>query len=177
MLHLGMSADGRKEPIFEVQNAPENEPVRSLSGLSDYILEDEPHAGLGKIVIRSAFVVLFGVACVAGYHFVDNSRTDRQLATNTTKPFSEDAAPSNIRKIDLTQTGSIKKDASKLVLERPIPIDLDKTTGQKVHVVKPGDTLSAISREHKISAQEIIALNGIENPRLIKPGMKLKVSR
>lgn len=172
MLHLGMSADGREEPVFEAHTGHEGEIDRSFS---DYILEDEPHAGLGKVIIRGGFVILFGAALFAGFHFVQDSRADRQLAGDTSV-IPDQTNKKDIRKIDLTQTGSIK-DTTKLVLDRPIPIELDKPVKQKVHVVQPGDTLSAISRKHNVSAKEIIALNSIENPRLIKPGMKLKVSR
>ncbi len=175
MLHLGMSADSKKEPVFSHENTAAHEPVRSFSDFGDYILNDDPDADFGRVVIRSGLVVLFGIVLVAGYHFVQDSRTDRQTASIVAPKAETDPPKNEVRQIDLTQTGSIK-DTSKLVLERPVPANIDQKSGHEVHIVQPGDTLSAISRKYKLSAKEIIALNNIENPRLIKPGMKLKVS-
>jgi LysM repeat protein len=81
----------------------------------------------------------------------------------------------SIRKIDLTTTGSISKMPEAEV--KPTPIKLQNTTDAKFHVVQPGDTLSAIGRKFKIKTSEIMELNSIENARLIKPGMKLIVSK
>jgi lipoprotein NlpD len=42
--------------------------------------------------------------------------------------------------------------------------------------VQPGDTLSSISRETGVSVNELIALNGISNPSLIRVGQRLRLS-
>lgn len=42
-------------------------------------------------------------------------------------------------------------------------------------VVKPGDTLSQISEEYGVSDETLISFNGIEDARLIQPGMKLLI--
>lgn len=175
MVILGMSANSRKEPNFDSNPANEDGNIRSFNDLSEYILEEEPGEGFGRVLIRSGFVILFGFAVFAGYQFVQDSRTDRQFANNSnnTHAASENGS---IRNIDLTQTGSIKN-PSKLVTERPMPITQELNTSGKIHVVQPGDTLSAISRTYKVKSSDIIALNGIDNPRLIKPGMKLKIAR
>lgn len=42
--------------------------------------------------------------------------------------------------------------------------------------VQPGDTLSSISRETGVSVNQLIALNGISNPSLIRVGQRLRLS-
>ena len=43
------------------------------------------------------------------------------------------------------------------------------------YVVKPGDTVYSIAREHKMDFRELIALNGIDSPNRITPGRVLKI--
>ena len=43
------------------------------------------------------------------------------------------------------------------------------------HIVSEGETLGLISQAYNLSIQEIIAINGIVNPRLIRPGDKIYV--
>lgn len=43
------------------------------------------------------------------------------------------------------------------------------------HTVKKGDTLWSISRLYNISVDEIVKLNGLKNPDLIRVGQVLKI--
>jgi LysM repeat protein len=45
----------------------------------------------------------------------------------------------------------------------------------RVVIVRPGDTLSQIALEQGVSVADLIALNGLTNPRLIHPGQRLTV--
>jgi len=46
----------------------------------------------------------------------------------------------------------------------------------KVHVVKKGDTLRSIAREYGLAGQDIAAWNTIDNPNLILPGQRLRLT-
>lgn len=104
----------------------------------------------------------------------------------------------DVRKIDLTKTASVnklkqKKSSDQLAsILKPVKVQSvvikPETTAEQIsttsvktnaqtYTVQPGDTLSSIGRAYKISANKIIEINNIENPRLIKPGMQLFVSR
>jgi len=51
-----------------------------------------------------------------------------------------------------------------------------KTSGYIYHVVAPGDTLFSIARKYGVpTVDQLKDLNGIADPRSIRPGMKLKV--
>lgn len=45
----------------------------------------------------------------------------------------------------------------------------------KAYVVKPGDNLGSIAKRFKISTKDIVKLNSISNPNMIRVGQKLKL--
>jgi|GEM_PF-4283163 len=47
--------------------------------------------------------------------------------------------------------------------------------GGSSYTVQSGDTLSEIARAHGTTVEELVKLNGIANPNLIRPGQKLKL--
>ncbi|MCX7024971.1 MAG: LysM peptidoglycan-binding domain-containing protein [Spirochaetes bacterium] len=46
---------------------------------------------------------------------------------------------------------------------------------QTVHVVQPGETVYSIARSYNVSPDAVLAVNGIKDPRTIKPGQKLVI--
>ncbi|MEQ2637319.1 LysM peptidoglycan-binding domain-containing protein [Paratractidigestivibacter faecalis] len=51
-----------------------------------------------------------------------------------------------------------------------------QTKTEQVYVVQSGDTLSGIASKYGTTYQDLAAKNGIGNPNLIYPGMRLVVS-
>lgn len=49
-----------------------------------------------------------------------------------------------------------------------------RKTGKKYHVVKKGETLSAIARKHKTSVSALCKLNKIKQTSVLRPGQKLR---
>lgn len=47
----------------------------------------------------------------------------------------------------------------------------------RVHIVKSGETLSGIARKENVTVKDLKQLNNIKNEKLIRPGMKLRLSR
>ncbi len=45
-----------------------------------------------------------------------------------------------------------------------------------IHIVKPGETLSAIARRYRTTVEVLVRLNNIKNPRLIRPGQRIRIS-
>src|SRR5687767_5733583 len=43
-------------------------------------------------------------------------------------------------------------------------------------VVRPGDTLGAISRQHGVTIQQIVEANGLTNPDVIRAGQVLQIA-
>ena len=61
------------------------------------------------------------------------------------------------------------------VVERSAPPAESVAASQDTYVIKPGDTVYSIAREHKMDFRELIALNNIDSPNRITPGRVLKI--
>lgn len=48
--------------------------------------------------------------------------------------------------------------------------------GAEDHVVRKGESLSAIAKGHDITLERLVALNGIEDPNLVKAGQRLRLT-
>lgn len=49
------------------------------------------------------------------------------------------------------------------------------STSEKVHTVKPGETLSSIAKKYNTTYQKLVKYNNIKDPNLIYPGQKIKI--
>lgn len=190
MYEVCMSADSRVEPDFSQDPQKWIGEAPASLGAECLMYEENNSSSTNSLLIKSGFLVLFTVSIYTGYQFLKQTSAHPQLASTqlSVDPSNSSASKSigeqlaelenqtkSIREIDLTTTGSIKKTPAPI--SKPTPIKPQITTDAKIHVVQPGDTLSAIGRKFKIKTAEIMELNAIENVRLIKPGMKLIVSR
>ena len=59
----------------------------------------------------------------------------------------------------------------------PKPPKPTKPTRTEVHVVKRGDTLSGIGKKYGASVNELVKLNKIENPNLIRVGQRIELPK
>ncbi len=65
--------------------------------------------------------------------------------------------------------------AGQAALGAPAADSLPKVPPAKSYKVKDGDTLYQIALRHGTTVAEILAINGLGGPGLIKPGDKLKI--
>ena len=52
----------------------------------------------------------------------------------------------------------------------------DEEVSTNTYIVQSGDTLSGIAAKFNTSVDDLVELNGIDNPNLIYPGQELKLS-
>lgn len=52
---------------------------------------------------------------------------------------------------------------------------LFKTSCEKYHTVKKGETLTSIAKKYKTTISKLVKLNKLKNPNLIIPGQKLRI--
>lgn len=182
MYEVGMSANSRVEPVFKPQITQwEGEAPVSL-GAEHLFYEEEADGNFTSLLIKSGFVVLLTISVYAGYQFFTSTNTVLSSETQSEQDGSgkqinlaDKGQTNSVRKIDLTQTGSVKKDVNPI--GKPVPITSTDSTKATFHVVQSGDTLSQIGRKFNISTAEIMKINSIEDARRIKPGMKLIISK
>ncbi|WP_185830555.1 LysM peptidoglycan-binding domain-containing protein [Siminovitchia terrae] len=77
-------------------------------------------------------------------------------------------------KRDVENGIGVAKPADKPAVSKPAANNKPaSTTG--AHTVKKGDTLSAIAKKDKTTVNELVKINGIKNPNLIKVGQKIRL--
>ena len=78
----------------------------------------------------------------------------------------------NIQNPDLIYPG----EKLRILTNSTIPGNEERGTGDIIYTVQRGNTLSQIAREYNVSVEHIVELNDIENPNLIYPGQKLRIT-
>ena len=78
----------------------------------------------------------------------------------------------NIQNPDLIYPG----EKLRILTNSTIPGNEERGTGDIIYTVRRGNTLSQIARAYNVSIEHIVELNNIENPNLIYPGQKLRIT-
>ena len=78
----------------------------------------------------------------------------------------------NIQNPDLIYPG----EKLRILTNSTIPGNEERGTGDIIYTVQRGNTLSQIARVYHVSVEHIVELNDIENPNLIYPGQKLRIT-
>ena len=78
----------------------------------------------------------------------------------------------NIQNPDLIYPG----EKLRILTNSTIPGNEERGTGDIIYTVQRGNTLSQIAREYNVSVEHIVELNDIEDPNLIYPGQKLRIT-
>ncbi len=78
----------------------------------------------------------------------------------------------NIQNPDLIYPG----EKLRILTNSSIPGNEERGTGSIIYTVQRGNTLSQIARAYHVSVEHIVELNDIENPNLIYPGEKLRIT-
>ncbi|HAH58441.1 MAG: peptidoglycan DD-metalloendopeptidase family protein [Lentimicrobium sp.] len=73
----------------------------------------------------------------------------------------------------ITDTLNVNKSFWKIAASKEVA---SSPGSKKYHVIKSGDTLSAISRKYKISVKELCRMNGIKPDKILKIGTRIRVS-
>ena len=78
----------------------------------------------------------------------------------------------NIQNPDLIYPG----EKLRILTNSTTPGNEERGTGDIIYTVQRGNTLSQIARAYNVSIEHIVELNNIENPNLIYPGQKLRIT-
>jgi LysM repeat protein len=78
----------------------------------------------------------------------------------------------------LIEVAGVENYPDSLIREKPQQLQVSQTTGTSsvsVHIVKKGDTLSAIARKYNTSVAKLCKLNGLGETSVLQIGQKIKV--
>lgn len=107
------------------------------------------------------------------YYTVKSGDTLWQIANRYGTTINEITALNNIKNPNLIYPGQILQVLTNSTNEG----EETRATGSINYTVKRGDTLSQIALAYGVSINHIVELNNIENPNLIYPGEKLRITQ
>lgn len=107
------------------------------------------------------------------YYTVKSGDTLWQIANRYGTTINEITALNNIENPNLIYPGQILQVLTNSTNEG----EETRATGSINYTVKRGDTLSQIALAYGVSINHIVELNNIENPNLIYPGEKLRITQ
>jgi len=197
MYEVGMSSRGGSEDLrnSNLQIGPNgNEPLQVV----DPALFDE-NDDLGFIVtaLKTGILCLICLMLFGAYQLIPPMNQMQQIAkaqiynkfdpqpitSNESDDFVVPVAREFVSapKLDMMATGSIKIEEKPKSKKPKISIESLAAGGEpystEIYTVKSGDTLSGIAQKYRMKSKDIIAVNEIKNPSLIKPGMRIIIAR
>ena len=107
------------------------------------------------------------------YYTVKSGDTLWQIANRYGTTINEITSLNNIKNPNLIYPGQILQVLTNSTNEG----EETRATGSINYTVKRGDTLSQIALAYGVSINHIVELNNIENPNLIYPGEKLRITQ
>lgn len=106
------------------------------------------------------------------YYTVQRGNTLSQIANIYGTTVQEIANINNIQNPNLIYPG----ERLRISTNSTISGNEERGTGDIIYTVKRGNTLSQIARTYNVSIEHIVELNDIQNPNLIYPGEKLRIT-
>ena len=106
------------------------------------------------------------------YYTVQRGNTLSQIASMYGTTVQEIARINNIQNVNLIYPG----ERFRILTNSNIRGNEERGTGDIIYTVSRGNTLSQIARVYSVSVEHIVELNNIQNPNLIYPGEKLRIT-
>ena len=152
-------------------------PLRFAPTAASYEEMSEPNMKLSRALL---IVLLLHVVAVAGI-IAFNAIKTRQSTVASTSPATtigvSDALATNTKATSPVQSGIVQKGPTKTTGRDGSKQESGKTPSEsgKVYVVAKGDNPVAIAKKFKVSYDELLALNHIDDPRKLQIGQKLLI--
>lgn len=209
MYEVCMSADKRVEPTFNnpqsnnsYSHSPNPDhwdinPAEAPASVMALDFDTDEKSGIAGLLLKSGMVILLMLTFYVGHMIYKNATYESTHATleKNNQFAATEGDQGEIRKIDLTQTASVRKVQTVTFKKPSIQSEsagiqnrqtqdkigsIAEQAGnsgaqQKFHTIESGDTISHIGRLYKVSTAKIMEINNITDPRTIKPGMKIVV--
>lgn len=106
------------------------------------------------------------------YYTVQRGNTLNQIANRYSTTVQEIASINNIQNPNLIYPGEILR----ILTNSTISGNEERGTGDVIYTVARGNTLLQIAKNYNVSVEHIVELNDIQNPNLIYPGEKLRIT-
>lgn len=78
-------------------------------------------------------------------------------------------------KVPLERTTAVKLGSVDTPRSEPLPVRASAPSGSTVHILKSGETLGHVAQKYGVSSKDIMAWNGIKDPKRVRSGTKLNI--
>ena len=136
-------------------------PLRIGAATADYGELGEPSMKLSRALL---VVLLLHVVAVAGIIAFNAIKGRQAPSTSSAAPSVVGVAPENTKPAVVAPT-----------VKRAVPIADKPDAAYETYVVAKGDNPVAIAKKFKVSYDELLALNQIDDPRKLKIGQRLLI--
>lgn len=106
------------------------------------------------------------------YYTVENGDTLGEIAQKFGTTVQEIASINNIENVNLIYPGQNLR----ILTNSTVEGEETRGTGSIIYTVQRGNTLSQIAMAYGVSIEHIVEMNNIQNPNLIYPGQKLRIT-
>ena len=153
----------------------------------DYEEMSEPNMKLSRALLIVLVLHVVAVAGIIAFNTIKSRQTPMPASVSTTNSSSQPApAKSQPPAVPSTETAvpsapvvkPVAKEERKAIPLKPAPESTvakaeNKTESKKTYVVAKGDNPASIARKFKISSDDLLTANKIEDPHKLKIGQKL----
>jgi LysM repeat protein len=154
-------------------------PLR-IAAATDYENLAEPRINLARALLIVLLLHIVAVAGIVAFNAIKTRPASVAAATAATNPAHQSAqsaantasptSPSTSAKYQTTESKSARPTSKASTKDAKLPAESGKT-----YVVVKGDTPVTIAKKFKISYDDLLALNHIDDPRKLKIGQKLLI--
>ena len=157
---------------------------RSLGAPDDMDYEEmsEPNMKLSRALLIVLVLHVVAVAGIIAFNTIKSRQAPRPVATSANPSSSQTAVPKpTAPSVAFTETAApsapvvkpVVKEERKAIPVKPTAETSPKTESKKTYVVAKGDNPASIARKFKISSDQLLAANKIDDPHKLKIGQKL----
>ena len=148
----------------------------------DYEEMSEPNMKLSRALLIVLVLHVVAVAGIIAFNTIKNrqgpapvsvSANTSSTQTAATKPQASSVASNETAAPSAPVVKPVAKEERKAIPVKPAEENSPKTESRKTYVVAKGDNPVSIARKFKISADQLLAANKIEDPHKLKIGQKL----
>jgi LysM repeat protein len=164
----------------KLRSATSRRPLRIAAAATDYEEMAEPNMKLSRALLIVLLLHVVAVAGIIAFNAIKTRQSSASpVAASAAKTtIGETGKPSPSNWVAVTaQKGSAKstsRDGAKI--DRPRPGDSTAAaSSNRIYVVAKGDNPVTIAKKFKVSYDDLVALNHIDDPRKLQIGQKLLI--
>jgi LysM repeat protein len=148
----------------------------------DYEEMSEPNMKLSRALLIVLVLHVVAVAGIIAFNTIKNRQAAVPPVTNTktaapksTTPAATTSEPTSKPRDESATTKPVVKEERKAIPVKPVAETSPKAENKKTYIVAKGDTPVSIAKKFKITSDQLLTANKIEDAHKLKVGQKLVI--